>query len=397
MRKRSLMTVTALAVAAVALAACSSSSSGGTSAAPSSSTPAASTSTSTPVTSSSAPSSSAPTSSAPAALGEVGVILPDTKSSARWEADDRPSLSKAFTAAGIKSDIQNAQGDIPKWGQICDAMINEGVKVLIDVDLDAPSGAACLKKAKAAGIKTIDYDRLTLGGGADYYVSFDNVQVGKLQGEGLIKCLTDEKLTKANIVYINGAATDNNATLFKQGYVEALASKISSGDYKLVGDATGKWDPNVAQTVWQQFYTAQKGKIDGAIVANDGMGGGVAAAMKQEGVLGKIPFTGQDATDDGLNRVLLGQQCMTVFKDTNLEAALASKIAIALIKGESAASIATSTVDDTVLNTKVPFAAATPVAIYKDNVKDVITAGYTTAAKICTGAAAAVCKSEGIS
>jgi D-xylose transport system substrate-binding protein len=388
MRKRSLMTATALAVSAVALAACSSSSSSGG---------AASSGTSSTGTSVATSSSTTVTSSSAAAVGKVGVILPDTKSSARWEGDDRPSLKKAFTAAGIQSDIQNAEGSIPKWGQICDAMINEGVKVLIDVDLDAPSGAACLKKAEKAGIKTIDYDRLTLGGGADFYVSFDNVQVGKLQGEGLIKCLGDAKVTKANIVYINGAATDNNATLFKQGYVEALAAKVKSGDYKIVGDNTGKWDPNVAQTLWQQFYTAQKGNIQGAIVANDGMGGGVSAAMKQEGVLGKVPFTGQDATDPGLTRVLLGQQCVTVFKDTNLEAALASKIAIALIKGEDASSIATSTVDDTVLKAKVPFAAATPVAIYKDNVKDVITAGYTTAAKICTGTAAAVCKTLGIS
>jgi D-xylose transport system substrate-binding protein len=385
MRKRSLMAATALAVAAVALAACSSSSSGGGSSAGAS------------TSAGGGSASAAASASGGGALGSVGVILPDTKSSARWENNDRPSLSKAFTDAGITSDIQNAQGDVPTFGKICDAMVAKPVKVLIIVDLDADSGTACLTKAKAAGIKTIDYDRLTLGGGADYYVSFDNVQVGKLQGEGLIKCLDAASKTKANIVYINGAATDNNATLFKQGYAEALKAKIDSGDYKLVGDNTGKWDPNVAQTLWQQFYTAQNGKIDGAIVANDGMGGGVAAAMKQEGVLGKIPFTGQDATDEGLNRVLLGQQCMTVFKDTNLEADLASKIAIALIKGQDASTIATSTVDDTKLNKKVAFAAATPVAIFKDNVKDVITAGYTTAAKICTGDAAAVCTSEGIS
>ena len=107
-------------------------------------------------------------------------------------------------------------------------MIAKPVKVLIIIDLDKDSGTACLTKAKAAGIKTIDYDRLTLGGGADYYVSFDNVQVGKLQGEGLIKCLDAASKTKANIVYINGAATDNNATLFKQGYAEALKAKIDS-------------------------------------------------------------------------------------------------------------------------------------------------------------------------
>ena len=117
--------------------------------------------------------------------GTVGVILPDTTTSPRWENNDRPSLDAAFKAAGVGSDIQNAGGDTAKFGTICDSMINEGVKVLMIVNLDPDSGAACLKKATAAGIKSIDYDRLTLGGGASYYVSFDNVKVGELMGAGL--------------------------------------------------------------------------------------------------------------------------------------------------------------------------------------------------------------------
>jgi len=380
MRKRSVLVATAIAASALALAACSSSSSGGSSSAPASSA---------------APAGSS--SAAAGGSGSVGVILPDTKSSARWENNDRPLLKKAFDDAGITSDIQNAQGDIPKFGTICDGMINEKVKVLIITDLDAPSGAACLKKASDAGIKTVDYDRLTLGGGASYYVSFDNVEVGKLQGEGLIKCLDAENKTKANIVYINGAATDNNATLFKAGYAGALKAKIDSGDYKLVGDVSGEWKPDIAQTKFEQLLTQQKGAIDGAIVANDGMADTISQTIHKNGLDGKLPITGQDATDTGLNRVLLGTQCMTVFKDVKLEADAASKIAIALIKGQDASALATSTVDDTQLHTKVPFVPATPVAITKDNVKDVITAGYTTAAKICTGDAAAVCTQLGIS
>ena len=147
----------------------------------------------------------------------IGVILPDTTTSPRWEANDRPSLNAAFTAAGFKGDIQNAGGDKTKFSTICQSMINEGVSVLMIVNLDSDSGGACLKKAAAAGIKSIDYDRLTLGGGASYYVSFDNVEVGKLQGEGLQKCLDAAGKTKANIVYINGDPTDNNAALFKSG------------------------------------------------------------------------------------------------------------------------------------------------------------------------------------
>jgi D-xylose transport system substrate-binding protein len=176
--------------------------------------------------------------------GKVGVILPDATTSPRWEGNDRPSLQKAFDDAGIESDIQNAGGDTAKFGTICDSMINEGVKVLMIVNLDSDSGAACLKKASSSGIVSIDYDRLTLGGGASYYVSFDNVVVGQLMGEGLQKCLTDAGKTKANIIYIDGAETDNNAALFKQGYVEALKPKIDSGDYTLVGDVSGEWDAN---------------------------------------------------------------------------------------------------------------------------------------------------------
>src|SRR5215203_5447764 len=132
--------------------------------------------------------------------GKVGVILPDAATSPRWEANDRPLLKSAFDAANIESDIQNANGDKSKFGTICDGMINAGVKVLLIVNLDSESGTACLKKAQTAGVKTIDYDRLTLGGQASYYVSFDNVQVGKLMGEGLQKCLGEDK--EANIAFL---------------------------------------------------------------------------------------------------------------------------------------------------------------------------------------------------
>ncbi len=175
------------------------------------------------------------------AAKKVGVILPDATTSPRWESNDRPALKSAFDKAGIQSNIQNAGGDKSKFATLCDSMINSGVQVLMIVNLDSDSGSACLKKAQAAGVQTIDYDRLTLGGGATYYVSFDNVKVGELMGHGLQKCLTDEGKTKANIVYINGDPTDNNAALFKSGYVEALKPKVDSGDYKVVGTrpATG--------------------------------------------------------------------------------------------------------------------------------------------------------------
>jgi D-xylose transport system substrate-binding protein len=332
-----------------------------------------------------------------AATGKVGVILPDAATSPRWESNDRPLLAAAFKAAGVESDIQNANGDKSKFGTICDGMINSGVKVLLIVNLDSDSGSACLKKAQTAGVKTVDYDRLTLGGGATYYVSFDNVGVGKLMGEGLQKCLTDAGKTSANIVYINGDPTDNNAALFKQGYAEALKPTIDSGKYKLVGDQTGNWDATKAGTAFEQIYTQNGGKIDGVVSANDTMAGGIIARLKAVNLAGKVPVTGQDASVAGLQAILAGDQCMTVYKAIKKEADAASKLAIALIKGEDASSIASGKVTDTVLKKDVPSALETPQSIFKANVKDVITDGFWKASDICTGAYAAACAKAGIS
>jgi D-xylose transport system substrate-binding protein len=329
--------------------------------------------------------------------GKVGVILPDASTSPRWESNDRPLLKAAFDQAGLQSDIQNANGDKSKFGTICDSMINSGVNVLLIVNLDSDSGTACLKKAQTAGVKTIDYDRLTLGGGATYYVSFDNVKVGELMGEGLQKCLTDEGKTTANIVYINGDPTDNNAALFKQGYAQALKPAIDSGKYKLVGDQTGNWDATKAGTAFEQLYTQNGGKIDGVVSANDTMAGGIIARLKANNLAGKVPVTGQDASVAGLQAILAGQQCMTVYKAVKKEADAASQLAIALIKGQDASKIANGTVKDTVLNKDVPSALETPVSITKDNVKDVITDGFQKASDICTAQYAAACKTAGIS
>ena len=332
------------------------------------------------------------------AAKKVGVILPDATTSPRWEANDRPSLKKAFDAAGIESDIQNAGGDKAKFGTICDGMINSGVQVLMIVNLDSDSGSACLKKAAAAGIKSIDYDRLTLGGGASYYVSFDNVKVGELMGQGLTTCLDKMGKKKANIVYINGDPTDNNAALFKSGYAKALKPKIDSGAYKLVGDQTGLWDATKAGTAFEQIYTQNQGKVDGVVSANDTMAGGIIARLAANGLAGKVPVTGQDASVEGLQALLKGTQCMTVYKDTNLEAKAASDLAIALIKGDQAKaeSLATGSVKDTVTGKDVKSVLATPQAIFHDGVKTVIADGFQPKDKVCVGEYAALCTKYGV-
>lgn len=322
---------------------------------------------------------------------QVGVILPDTQSSARWEAFDKPFLQQAFDDAGVKADIQNALGDKNKMATIADSMIAEGVKVLMIVNLDSPSGAQIEAKAKDAGIKTIDYDRLTLGGSADVYVSFNNVTVGELQGKTLIQCIGDK--ANARIIEINGSPTDNNATLFKQGYDSQLDPMYAKG-WKKVGDkSVPNWDNAQAGTIFQQLLTAAGNKVDGVLVANDGMANSVITVLKSVGL--KVPVTGQDATVQGLQNILLGDQCMTVYKAVKLEAKAAADAAIAMIGGKSPNT--TGTTHDATGNRDVPSVLETPVAITADNVEDVVKDGFVKASDICTSAALqAACTKYGV-
>lgn len=331
-------------------------------------------------------------SSAPAAGGKVGVILPDASSSPRWENNDRPALEKAITDAGFEAVIENASKDVTKFASLCDSMINQGVSVLMIVNLDSESGAACQAKAAAAGIKNIDYDRLTLGGSADYYVSFDNVEVGNLMGNGLIACLDALKKTKANVVMINGDPTDNNAALFKEGYVKALQPKVDSGDYTIVGDQTGKWDATIAQTTFEQIFTQNNGNVDGVVSANDTMAGGIVTVLKNNSLAGKVPVTGQDASDEGLQRVIAGTQCGTVFKDVNLEADAAASLAVALLKNDgSADALVNGKVTDSTGGREVPSVFAVPVWVTQENISLPFDAEYTTVEKVCTADFAADC------
>ena len=308
--------------------------------------------------------------------GTVGVILPDSASSARWETADRPFLQEAFEAAGITADIQNANGDTAAFQTIADGMINAGVDALLIVNLDSETGTAVISDAAAAGIPVIDYDRLTVGGGADYYVSFDNVAVGTTIGEGLVTCLQDAGTTEGDVVLLNGSPTDNNATLFKQGYQEA----IEAAGYGIADDqAVPDWDNTQAGTIFEQIDTNTGGDYVGVAAANDGLGGAVISVLERNGTAGTIPVTGQDATDEGLQRVLLGTQCMTVYKAVRAEAEAAAELAIALISGDTAAAdeLASQDVDGT------PSLLLEPVAIFRDNVQDVVADEFTTAENLC--------------
>ena len=321
--------------------------------------------------------------------GRIGVILPDTKSSVRWESKDRPALEAAFKAAGVPYTIQNAEGSADSMATIADGMIADGVTVLAIVNLDSDSGASIQEKAASQGVKTIDYDRLTLGGSADVYISFDNTKVGELQGQGLVDCLAGKP---ANVVFLNGSPTDNNATLFTSG-AHSVVDKTPT--IKIVGEqAVPDWDNDKAVTIFEQMYTAADGKIDGVYAANDGLAGSVISILEKNKRAGQVPVTGQDATVEGLQNVLAGTQCMTVYKSAKEEADALAKAAIALVKGESVSTDATSRDDKG--NRDVPSVLLTPKSITKDNVDVVFTDGGQSKDEVCTGQFAAICAAAGL-
>ena len=338
-------------------------------------------------TSGAASSAMAPTSASGPVKGKVGIILPDTKSSARWASFDAPLLKKAFDSAGIASDIQNAQGSATQMATIADQMLASGVTVLAIVNLDSASGAAIEAKAAKSGVKTLDYDRLTLGGSASAYVSFDNTKVGELQGQGLATCMG---AGAKNIIYLNGSPTDNNATLFSAG-AHSVLDKITS--YKKVGEQAVKdWDNQVAATDFEQLFTAAGGKVDGVLAANDGLGNAAISILKKNKLT--IPVTGQDATAQGLQNILDGTQCMTVYKAVAKEASGLASAAVALAKGGTPAT--TGTVTDSTTKRVVPAVLLAPEAITKANIKDVLAGGLVKYSDVCTAAYVAKCTAAGI-
>ncbi|WP_433270358.1 sugar ABC transporter substrate-binding protein [Actinosynnema sp. CS-041913] len=332
---------------------------------------------------------------------KVGVILPETATSARWEGFDKPLLDKALRAEGLDPTIQNAQGDVQKFSTLADGMINAGVKVLIIATPNSEIGASVAKRAEAQGIHVIDYDRLNLGGSSKYYVSFDNVKVGELQGQGLVEGLGKLAPGKkpAEVIEIEGAPTDNNATLFTEGQRKVLQPKYDAGDYTLVqSQPIEGWDNQKGGTTFEQILTGNGQKVDGVVAANDGLAGAVITVLKKFGLNGKVPVTGQDATPEGLQAVLRGDQYMTVFKPIDAEAEAAAKLAGALAKNDIAAAdaLATGVSTDTKNNRQVKSVLLTAQLITKDKVKLVVDEGFVKASEICVPDTQAACTELGI-
>ena len=325
--------------------------------------------------------------------GSIALLLPESKT-ARYESQDRPNFERKAKELCADCDIiySNADQDAAKQQQQAEAAITKGAKVLVLDPVDAASAGAIVNRAKQSQIPVVSYDRLITDADIDYYISFDNEQVGKLQGESLVKKLTDDG-AKGDLIMINGAPTDNNAKLFKEG----AHSVIDDSDYKVAKEYdTPDWSPDKAQQEMEQAITAVgKGGFVGVYAANDGTAGGAIAAMKGNGIdPKKIPTTGQDAELAAIQRILIGEQYMTVYKAIKAEAEAAAELAVSLAKGETP-----SGADDQIDNgmKQVPSILLTPVAVTKDNINDtIIKDKFWSVDEICTGKYAAGCKEAGI-
>jgi D-xylose transport system substrate-binding protein len=327
---------------------------------------------------------------------KIALLLPESKT-ARYESQDRPNFEAKVKALCPDCSIiySNADQDASKQQQQAEAALTKGANILVLDPVDSASAASIAQRAKQSKVPVISYDRLILGAPVDYYISFDNNKVGELQATSLITALKDAGKSSGKLVQINGAPTDNNAKLFKEGATAVL----SKSAYKVAKQYdTPDWSPDKAQTEMEQAITALgKNGFVGVYAANDGTAGGAIAAMKSNGVNPKkVPITGQDAELAAIQRILAGEQYMTVYKAIKPEAEAAATLAVALAQGKSAPSGLINGKTDNQAG-QVPSVLLTPVSVTKSNVKDtIIKDGFWKASEICTSEYAKACTAAGI-
>jgi D-xylose transport system substrate-binding protein len=338
---------------------------------------------------------------AKAGKGKVAALLPDTTSSTRYVEFDEPDLTKAFKAAGLKSSqyvIQNALGSDSTQLTDAETDITNGATVLLVDPIDPGVGISIESYAKSHGVPTIDYDRLTLGGSRSYYVSFNNVQVGTLIGQGMVSCINAWHVAKPQLVVMHGAATDNNATLFAQGYNAVLKPYFKSGKYVDVVNTADTWDAPTAETEFQEAYTAHP-NINGAVIPNDESGTPIITYLQSQKVPpNTFPTTGQDATASGLDNILSGYQCGTVYKPIFLEAEASAALALYLRAGQKPPSnLANGKTADTTAHTQVPSVLLKPEWVTSKNMNaTIIKDNFVPASQLCAGSFAADCTAAGI-
>ena len=325
----------------------------------------------------------------------IALLLPESQTT-RYEQFDKPLFEAKVKAlcSDCKVNYQNASQDEAKQRQQMDSVIAAGADVVVLDPVNGETAGTMAKTAKAKKIPVVSYDRLVLNADVDYYISFDNEKVGKLQAQALVDKLKKDGKTSGKIVMINGGPTDNNAKLFSKG----AHSVLDSSGFDIVPKPdffTPEWKPEEAQKFMSgQIATLGKTGFIGVYAANDGTGGGAIAAMRTAGITPLPPVTGQDAELAAIQRILAGEQYMTVYKAYAPEAEKAAELAVALAKGESVTGA-----DAKVNNGEKDVASVLlePIAVTKENVKDTIVADKLyTVDQICTAQYAAACTAAGL-
>ncbi|HKT37693.1 MAG TPA: sugar ABC transporter substrate-binding protein [Ktedonobacterales bacterium] len=320
---------------------------------------------------------------------KVGVLLPESDTSARWESKDHPLLDAAIKQAlpGVHIDYNNANNNADTQQSQAEADLTKGDCILVLAPQDAQKSATIVADAKKDGVPVIAYDRLVQSNDLAYYVSFDNTKVGDLQGQYIADHYQKYVSSgHSNLVMINGSQTDNNALLFKAGAHQALDPLISNKTLNLVGETfTPDWNNATAQTEMEGYLTKQSNDIQVAYVANDGMAGTVIQALKAQNLAGKVLVTGQDATVQGIQNILLGTQAMTVYKAISKEADATAQLVAALSKGTSTSSIVNGQTKNA-NGVNIPSVLEVPVAVDSSNIASTVLAdGFVTKSDICQG------------
>jgi D-xylose transport system substrate-binding protein len=346
--------------------------------------------------------------------GSIWVLLPDTASSDRWEQEDAPFFTEAFEAAGLSEGddftVVNAEGDASTQQSQAEQAIADGASVIVLTSLDTGSGATIIDQAKDADVAVVEYDRFNTGGsGGDAYVSFDNVAVGAAMAEAVEPAIDALNLAPARVVELNGGEEDNNSFLFKQGYDETVQARVDAGDWELVADQfVPGWDNAEAQTLMEQILVDNNNGVDAVFAANDGLANSVINALEAAGI-GPVPLSGQDATQAGIQNVLLGKQTVSVYKPIQDEAGVAAAIALALRSGDDIidaaesyqSELASGGSDVSVIGITaedgqpadspegdgvVPYVALVPIGVTADNVADTVIADdFRTVEELCAG------------
>ncbi|HEY7043249.1 MAG TPA: substrate-binding domain-containing protein [Nocardioidaceae bacterium] len=301
----------------------------------------------------------------------------------RWAKWDEPAIKAAVEAGGGKYISNDAKSSAETQASNVENLISQGAKVLIILAQDGTAIKPSVANAVANGVPVIAYDRLIEDPKA-LYITFDNVEIGRMEAREIFKAVP-----KGNYVIMKGNKADANADFLRGGYEEIIGAAVKSGDIKIVGETyTDNWEPSKAQTQMEQFLTANNNNVQAVLSENDGMAGGVVAALQAQGLAGKVPVSGQDGDQPALNRIALGTQHVDVWKDARLLGKTAGDAAIALCKQADASKVANAKPFTTPGGIQVSSVLLTPQPITKDNLKVVLDAGWTTKENVCKGVAA---------